>query len=149
MTQMSEFSNSTIRHKLPLLFAGQAQKEFFVNEALARIDLLLDPVVEALLSDPPAAPEAGSAFAVGLAATCEWAGKEGAIAGWDGVQWTFVSPTAGMVLRLSGGGSLVLHDGWQVLEAPEPPTGGEVIDQEARSAIALIVTLLQQSGLFA
>ena len=34
-------SDATPRWALPQLFAGQAQKEVFHNEALARIDMLL------------------------------------------------------------------------------------------------------------
>ncbi|HLZ79899.1 MAG TPA: hypothetical protein VKQ09_11235 [Sphingomonas sp.] len=38
-------SDATTRFALPLIAPGQAQKELFHNEALARVDALLQPSV--------------------------------------------------------------------------------------------------------
>ena len=54
-----DFDTATARHGFPMLVAGQAQKEFFVNEALARIDALLHPAFETVANTPPAVPAAG------------------------------------------------------------------------------------------
>ena len=52
----------TARFNIPLLAAGQAHKELFHNEALARIDFLLHPIVQAIETDPAAiVPVAGHA----------------------------------------------------------------------------------------
>ena len=60
-----DFDTATARHGFPMLVAGQAQKEFFVNEALARIDALLHPAFETVASTPPALPAAGECWLVG------------------------------------------------------------------------------------
>ena len=50
----------TDRFALPLLQPGQAQKEMFHNEALAALDLLIQPAVEAVgVNTPPTAPRIG------------------------------------------------------------------------------------------
>ena len=41
MTDPIALDARTPRHSLPLLYPGQAQKEVFVNEALARLDALV------------------------------------------------------------------------------------------------------------
>ena len=49
--------NSTDRLSLPLLIAGQAQKELFHNEALQTLDTLVAAAVEdAPANDPPQSP---------------------------------------------------------------------------------------------
>ena len=58
----------TARFALPVLKAGQAQKEVTHNEALARVDALLHPVVESMaLAVPPPAPEPGRGWLVAAA----------------------------------------------------------------------------------
>lgn len=150
MSQSTGFSSSTPRYQLPFLYSGQAQREFFVNEALSRIDMLLNPVVEQVLSIPPEAPVSGSCYIVGDQPTGDWIGQADALAGWIDGQWTFASPTAGLVVHeRSSASSLTYRDGWQRLEAPGIPTGGNYIDAQARTAIEDLIALLRQHGLFA
>ena len=96
MTEPVAFDTTTPRQALPMLVAGQAQKEFFVNEAFARIDALLHPVVEGVASTPPASPAPGESWVVADPASDEWAGHAHALASWDGGQWTFCAPTEGL-----------------------------------------------------
>ncbi len=149
MTDPTRLTSRTPRHGLPLLFAGQAQKEFTLNEAIARLDLLLHPAVSEERPDPPANPEAGSCYLVATNASGAFAGQEGSIAGWDGQQWTFLPAREGMVLRdVSTGQNLIFSVHRQRLTGPVNPTGGSVVDTEARSAIAEILSLLRQTGIF-
>ena len=53
MTDPVDFGSMTPRFELPLLFAAQAQKEFFVNEAHSLVDALLHPVVKGTTPTPP------------------------------------------------------------------------------------------------
>lgn len=63
------FDSTTPRFGLPLLFAGQAQKEAFVNEAHALADALIHCAVEGEATAPPGAPVDGTSWLVGSPAT--------------------------------------------------------------------------------
>lgn len=90
-------SLTTTRFVLPLLAAGQADKELTHNEALTRIDMLLHPVVQAVgLSVPPTTPGVGQCWVVGANPTGAWAGQANRLAGWS---------EGGMALRRPAGGS--------------------------------------------
>lgn len=138
------------RHDLPYLFAGQAQKEFFVNEALARLDSLLHPVVSGELADPPAAPAEGESYIVAANATGAWAGHDGALASWQNGVWLFQAPYAGLTIRdASLNGSWAVFDGqWQRAQAPGLPSGGTMVDSEARAVVAEILAKLTTLGIF-
>ena len=143
------FPSATPRHQLPYLFAGQAQREFFVNESLARIDMLLHPIVAGIRNDPPASPQAGETWLIGNAPTAEWAGRASNIACWQDGKWTIVAPIPGMMLRNQGDGRLLrFDDSWIALTAPEPPAGGANIDVEARACLSAIINALSQFGIF-
>ena len=73
-------AEATTRHGLPLLQAGQAQKEVTHNEALVLLDLLAHPAVEGVLATPPAAPTPGQGWIIGAGATGAWSGQDGALA---------------------------------------------------------------------
>lgn len=148
MTDLVSFVSSTPRFGLPNLFAGQMQKEFFVNEAHALADALLHCAVAGEGAEPPAFPEPGECWLIEADATGDWAGQEGKLASWQAETWLFVSPVPGMIVRdLSTGGAIVFDGAWQRLAAPAEPSGGSTIDHEARAALANLIETLQTAGL--
>ena len=149
MTDPISFTSTSPRFALPLLFAGQSQKEVTVNEALLAADILLHPSIEAVVSSPPATPTLGQCWLVGTSATGTFAGHAHHIAAWSEGGWQFLPPRNGMrVFDLSAGADrLFLGSNWQIVAAPANPTGGSFVDSEARTAIAAILTALTNAGL--
>ncbi|MBY0394733.1 MAG: DUF2793 domain-containing protein [Novosphingobium sp.] len=145
------FSSTSPRHALPLLFAGQSQKELTVNEAMVALDALLHPAIEAVVTSPPTAPANGQCWLVGTAATGVFAGQTDRIAAWSEGGWRFLAPREGMraydissaAYRVYAGGS------WLVPATPTAPTGGSVIDNQARAAISAMLTSLRAAGVLA
>lgn len=149
MTEPLTFTSATARFALPFLFAGQAQKELFVNEAHARIDMLLHPSVLGEADDPPAAPADGDCWLVGSAPTGQWSARSGALACRQVGEWQFATPLAGMQLfDRSTRQFLVFTDTWQRLAPPPEPSGGSTVDSEARGAIATLLAALKLAGIF-
>lgn len=151
MTEPLEFTSLAPRHSLPLLFAGQAQKEFTINEALARVDALLHAAVKGERADPPAAPEPGESWIVGAGATGAWMAQDGAIASNLAEGWIFVGPLAGMrVFDMAAKQAVIYSEGaWQRVPAPAEPAGGSTVDVEARTALSALVEALRNAGIFA
>jgi hypothetical protein len=161
--------DATPRWDLPLLHAGQAQKELFHNEALARIDMLLHGVVESAdMTTPPESPTVGQCWIVGDGAIGAWTGQEGTIACWTGGGWRFATPRAGLAARIVDRGHDMIHDGTGWSDGPlradgiylggvrvvgaqaaaiADPAGGAVIDEDARVAIGAILAVLRGHGL--
>jgi len=159
----------TPRWGLPQLFAGQAQKELFHNEALARIDMLLHGQAESAdLTAPPISPTAGACWIVADGATDGWDGRDGAVAGWTDGGWRFVNARAGMCLWVSDRGHAMQHDGtaWRDVAIRDDglymegervvgpragaipnPAGGSTADAEARNAIMAILAAMRTHGL--
>jgi len=148
MSDPVTFLSATARFALPNLFPGQAQKEFFVNEAWARLDAALHPAIEAELAAPPADPVEGRTWLVASDASGDWSGHAGQLAAWQSGGWLFVAPVDGMTLfDRSTGGSLAFFGIWQRLTAPADPTGGTTVDGEARAAIVSLIATLRSAGL--
>ena len=159
----------TARLALPLLQPGQAQKELYHNEALAAIDIAIQPNVNgAPVNTPPADPSVGDCWIVGPAPTGQWADRKDALAGWTAGGWRFCPAkegatvwniAAGTSLQYLGGswqetvlhGSAVSIGGVRVVGPRQPaiasPTGGSTIDAQARTAIGQLVAALQAHGL--
>lgn len=159
------------RLALPLLNAGQAQKEVTHNEALTLLDLLTQAVVVAVGGNvPPQAPVAGQCWIVGTLPEGVWSGYPQALAGWSESGWRFCAPVAGMCVWSDADGVEVRFEesGWsigivpaaavkiggvQVVGERQPaiaePTGGTVIDVEARTALACVLAALHTHGLIA
>ncbi|MGY6695465.1 MAG: DUF2793 domain-containing protein [Roseinatronobacter sp.] len=113
---MSELSP---RLSLPYLQPAQAQKHVTHNEALARLDMLVQLTVEAFEATvPPVDAEPGRIWALGPMPVGEWAGEGGKLAQRSFVgSWEFVAPQPGW--RASMGAGLRVFDGssWVV---PDP-----------------------------
>ena len=162
-------TEASARFALPLLAPGQAQKEIYHNEALTLIDAVLHAAVEGDPQDaPPVAPAAGESWIVGSAPSGEWSGHAEAIAAWTDGGWRFAAPAAGMLawnkaaglwMRWTGSAwsagtipaSALMIGGQQVvgprLAAVPSPSGGTIIDAEARAAIDVLIATLKSHGL--
>lgn len=150
MTDLITFSSATPNIALPLLMPGQAQKEFFVNQALGVLDALQSQTVVASQSQPPTNAPEGSCFKVTATASHAWIGREDHLAVRIGGDWHFVSPRDGMrVFDNSAGHALLFQLGWQNAFAPAIPSGGETIDAEARAAIGQLLQALHDVGVLA
>lgn len=145
-------SPSTPRLGLPYLFPGQAQKEAFVNEALARLDALVVPSVQGERADPPATPAVGDCYVVAATPAGAWEGHAGALAVWAENQWLFAEPVEGMWIFDRGAGGMAHYSdpsGWTRVAAPPLPGGGATQDAEARAAIGALIEGLRNLGIFA
>ncbi len=144
-------TDSTPRLTLPLLAAGQAQKEVTHNEALVLIDALIGAQVVAVnVAAPPVTPVAGECWAVGAAPTGVWAGQAGRIAVATVGGWRFCNVPDGFAVRLSSGANWRRSGSvWIASPVVAAPTGGTVIDSEARAAIGALRSALIAAGLLA
>lgn len=151
---------TTIRHQLPLLVAGQAQKEVTHNEAVQGIDRLLHPSVKSrLLGAPPAVAAVGDGWIVGGQASGPWAGMTDAIAVFDGFGWAFMAPRPGLVTWIEDEQAMAVwqgewSNGWpaqgfQIASATTVPlpVGGSTVDVELRQSFAALLSAFQQLGL--
>jgi Protein of unknown function (DUF2793) len=144
------FPSTTPTLGLPLLIAGQAQKEFFVNQALSMLDAFSQHSVVASLAAPPTSTTAGAGFRVTAPASGAWQGHEDTIALWIGGDWHFIAPRTGLqIFDAEAGHTLVFRSGWQQATAPAAPSGGLVIDVEARASLAALIQALVGVGLLA
>lgn len=141
------FTSTTPRLGLPQLFAAQAQKEFTVNHALALVDSLLHSSVAGIASAPPPAPAEGDAWIVGPAATGLFAGQEDSLACFQAGTWLFTPAVSGMRVFDRQAEQFLLYNAvWEGPAAFTPPTGGAVIDVEARAALIAISEALVIAG---
>jgi Protein of unknown function (DUF2793) len=164
-------TDATARFGLPFIQPGQAQKEFFHNEALALLDGAVHPAAETRGDNvPPTSPSIGQSWIVGQAPTGDWAGQGEKLATWTSGGWRFVESVEGMQIWLRDSGVFSFwtgsewRDGEHVCDAlviagqtvvreqqaavPDV-SGGAVIDGEARSAIISILEALRAHGLIA
>lgn len=142
------FDSRTARFALPLLFAGQAQKEGYVNEIAARIDALLHGAIEAEQSTPPVNPIDGQCWLVAAGASGDWLGQSGRIAARQAGNWLFFDPRDGMkVLNRATGQEFRFSSGWKAATRPAAPSGGTTVDAEARAAITALLASLTTAGI--
>ena len=150
MSDPITFDSASPRYRLPLLFAGQSQKEAFVNEAHALADALLHCSIEGIASAPPASPADGTNWLVGVNPTCAFLGQTGKLACRQAGNWLFVVPRDGMRLLNRVNGQEIRYFGsWRTPNRPTAPSGGSLVDSEARGAISAIIATLESAGVIA
>ena len=149
MTLPIDFAAGTTRFGIPYLFPAQAQKEFFVNAANSLLDVLLHANVLGIADLPPSDPAESEGWIVGSSPEDIWTGRENTLAFWIEGGWRHVSPVPGMrVFDHSTGRSVYFDGAWFTTEAPDAPTGGATIDEEARTTISEIIEILRSNGFF-
>lgn len=81
---------------LPYVQASQAQKHVTVNEALQKLDALVQlSALSQGMSSPPESPSVGARYIVADEATDEWAGWENSLAHWEDGAWVEYAPANG------------------------------------------------------
>ncbi|UYY57536.1 DUF2793 domain-containing protein [Sphingomonas sp. S2-65] len=162
--------SATPRLGLPMLAAGQAQKEMTHNEALLLLDILVGGAVAGVDAvDPPQEAESGQCWILGSQPAGAWQDHPYAVAAWTLGGWRFVAPRDGMRLWVSADrGFALFRDGiWHLgeahgkvfvegtqvvgkrLPAVAEPAGGMVVDGPARAAIVAVLEALRVHGLIA
>lgn len=148
MTDPVVFASTSPRFGLPLLFAGQAQKEFTVNEAFGLTDALLHLAVEGEAASPPISPTDGDCWLVHASASGDWAGYGGHIACRQSGTWLYIAPRDGLrAYNRAAAQDWFYAGGWRAAAAVAAPAGGGTIDSEARSAISGILAALTAAGI--
>ena len=105
---------------LTYIEAAQAQKHVTHNEALKRLDAVVQlAVLDRTASAPPAVAAEGERHIVGAGASGAWAGKSGAIAAFQDGAWIFYAPREGWLVWVAAENqALVWHAAaWQALPA--------------------------------
>lgn len=144
----------TTRLEMPYLMPSQAQKHVTHNEALRRLDQLVQLVLQDSAAEvPPGTPGEGMVYGLGAAPQGAWAGQGGQLAAFDDGAWHFFTPRPGwLAWDLSTGpqGQLRAWDGsaWQDA-APEQLAQlgiGTAADAQNPLAAAGAATLLTHAG---
>lgn len=151
-------SDLSARLGMPYLMPAQAQKHVTHNEALTRLDLLVQMVVQEFdAAAPPALPLEGQIWALGPAPSGAWAGRAGELAAQVEGTWQFITPQQGwQATRIGQDGPelrIFTAAGWVVREQGQialdnlPGLGiGTSHDSINRLAVSAEATLLNHEG---
>ncbi len=141
---------------LPYLYAAQAQKHVTLNEALRRLDALVQiTVLDRDLATPPATPANGARYIVAASPTGAWTGQAGSIAAFQDDAWILIAPREGWLAWVADEDTLVVCDGtaWVIVSGgaamvnPVPLVGvNATADSTNRLAVSSPNTLLNHEG---
>lgn len=135
-------TDRTTKLQLPYILPSQAQKHVTHNEALQRLDAVVQLVIADVPATPPSSPEEGDCFLIAENATGDWSGNAGKLAFRQDGAWLIMQPKPGWTAWFAEAGRYrVLQDGsWQ--DMPLPATGrmdrlGIGTDADATNRFAL------------
>lgn len=102
----------TPRFDLPLIAPSQAQKHVTVNEAISRLDAMVQlALISVTTLTPPLSPSEGDTYGVPSGGVNEWSGEDGNIAIYINAGWAFVSTSQGMRAYIADQGGFAVHNG--------------------------------------
>jgi hypothetical protein len=112
--------DTTTKLALPFIMPAQAQKHVTHNEALQRLDALVQLVINSSLPSPPIDPLDGEIHWVTTPATGAWTGRENTLALFQDGIWIFIAPRLGWNAVFRDEERLKLFDGTAWIEPPLP-----------------------------
>ncbi|HYM99972.1 MAG TPA: DUF2793 domain-containing protein, partial [Aestuariivirgaceae bacterium] len=146
---MSESTNLS----LPYIAASQAQKHVTHNEALIKLDALVQlSAVTRTLAAPPAEPDDGARYLIASPASGDWQGRDGDIAAYQDQAWNFFIPKIGWRLWLMDEAKLVIFTGagWTGLTGDFTSTSmlgiSATADDTNRLAVSSSASLFNHAG---
>ncbi|MEW9524296.1 DUF2793 domain-containing protein [Agrobacterium radiobacter] len=116
-------TEQTARLRLPYILPSQAQKHVTHNEALQRLDAIVQLTIKAAVAAPPENAAEGDCFLLTPGATGDWVGKGGRLAFRQDGAWLFIVPQPGWTAWFATESKYrLLQDGsWR--DMPLPATG--------------------------
>ncbi|MEM7302519.1 MAG: DUF2793 domain-containing protein [Pseudomonadota bacterium] len=103
---------STPNLVLPYIMPSQAQKHVTHNEAIRKLDALVQlAVVDRTLTAPPASPTDGGRYIIASPATGDWLGRENQLAAWQDGAWAYFTPQSGWLARAINENTTLVFDG--------------------------------------
>lgn len=103
---------TTAQLGLTTLTAGQASAELAVNEALRKLDAVVQlSVKDRDLTAAPGSPTEGDRYIVGASATGDWSGHDGKVAAYLNSAWTYFAPREGWLAWVDDENASLVYDG--------------------------------------
>lgn len=138
---------------LPLILPAQAQKHVTHNEALVKLDLMVQlAVLNRTLTTAPALPTIGDRHIVAAGATGPWVGQAGRIAQYTEAGWQFTQPLNGWQAYVMAESQMAFYNGLTWIALSDGPfTVGQLgvsatPDATNRLAVSAPATLLNHAG---
>lgn len=134
---------------LPYIQAAQAQKHVTHNEALRKLDVLVQATAIARdRNTPPAGPAEGDRYVLGAAPTGDWAGQAQALALFETGVWQFFTPQTGWRVYIIEQGVTAMFNGtaWTTAQAPTELGINTAADDTNRLAVASDAVLFTHDG---
>ena len=121
--------SKTLRYGLPYILPGQAQKHVTHNEALSKLDALLNLSVKMITDALPTSPVEGEAFLMSQSPESAWDNHANDIAVFTEGVWQFFSPVLGWMVWVEDLASIWVFKGhaWESLQG----LIGNDLDQDA------------------
>src|ERR1700712_3469294 len=146
-------SDQTVNLALPYILPSQAQKHVTHNEALQRLDAIVQLTINAEQSGPPGAPDEGVCYLIASGATGIWTGKSGQLAFRQDGAWIYLQPQPGWRAWFESDNRLrAFHSGsWSELDLPANGTFLTLginagADTTNRLAVSAPATLFNNAG---
>tara|TARA_R110000787_G_scaffold200119_2_gene311157 strand:+ start:2354 stop:3733 length:1380 start_codon:yes stop_codon:yes gene_type:complete len=145
-------NNSSPKLDLPFIQPAQAQKHVTHNEAIKRLDVLVQAVVEdAALTSPPAGATEGDSYIVAPGGINAWEARDGEIATFYNNSWDFITPQKGWSVYVKNTDGPVTYtgatwvDGSQILRPSQLGVSAEP-DDTNRLSVSSDATLFNHNG---